>query len=363
MVYPKDLDLVLVNPGGRVRTYQSTFERNNLLSANHKTVLLVIPVHDRPQEFISLLSSLNRLRLDHLELTVVTIDDGSPQPIADAVKVELENADLILHRHEVPHGPGYCRNLGAQALDSDYLWFLDSDTEIINRDTLVNMVKILAADQRLAGVGGVMESFAGQVKVRELEILPNFNFLYRSFLPANYNGAYVDGLGTCNLLIRREAFAAIQGFWEKLTRDEDNDLCLTLQRLGYRFYQDPGTLVWHKSSKTGRQSGVFAGLFRDQRLYLSDLLENRLHLVAKHSPGRLLILPFLDLFLAPAIMYRLKTGVYASDRFGLVFSKHARRRLITFVMWKNMQCYLKGFLLFFRSLLRLPPPMQKNRTQ
>ncbi len=358
MVNPQGLDLVLVNPGGRVLTYQSVFERNNLPAANHKSVLLVIPVHDRPQELISLLFSLNRLRLDYLELTVVIIDDGSPHPIADALKVELENADLILHRHEGPHGPGYCRNLGAQTLDSDYLWFLDSDTEIINPDTLVNMVEILAADQWLAGVGGIMEGFAGQLKVRELEILPNFIFLYRSFLPATYNGTYVDGLGTCNLLIRREAFAATQGFWEKLTRDEDNDLCLTLQRLGYRFYQDPGTLVWHKSSQTGRQSGVFAGPFRNRQIYLSDLLENRLRLVAKHSPGRLLILFLLDLFLAPVIMYRLETGVYASDRFGLASSNHSTRRLLTFAIRKNMQCYLKGFLLFFRGLLRLSPPME-----
>jgi GT2 family glycosyltransferase len=309
----------------------------------------VIPVHDRPHELTCLLASLNRLNLDSLELTVVVVDDGSPQPISDLVQVELEHAKLSWYRHDRPHGPGYCRNLGAKETHSDYLWFLDSDTEVLRPDTLWHMVRILAADPQLAVVGGVMEESGGVLKVREIEILPNFNCFYRSFLPNTYGSAYVSGLGSCNFLVKREVFRQARGFREKLRRDEDNDLCLAIRDLGYRFYQSKETLIWHKCSQTGRESGIFAH-FQDQKIYFKDLLETRLLIMAKHSPWRLPLLPLLDFFLAPFIVYRLKTGVYATERFGMV-ARDSGSRLIKFLIVQKLQSYLHGFILFLRYLL------------
>lgn len=315
-----------------------------------KRVLLVIPVHDRPAELVSLLASLGKLILDNLELTVVVVDDGSPRPLKPEETVNLPKVKLLWYRHETPWGPGYCRNLGAQATGGDYLWFLDSDTEVINPNTLVHMVAVLEADDQLAGVGGVLEECDGVLKIQQLEILPNFTFVYRSSPPGSYGGGRVDGIGTCNLLVRRQAFQRAGGFRQKLRREEDIDLCLALRGLGYRFYQDRQTMVWHKCSPSGRQSGAFSH-FRDPKLYLSDLLETRLLLLAKHSPWRLPFLPILDAFLAPGILYRFKTGVYKSNRIGLAVSPNTMKSMISYIMVKSMQCYLRGFNLLFRRLI------------
>ncbi|MFA4903598.1 MAG: glycosyltransferase family A protein [Desulfobaccales bacterium] len=317
-----------------------------------KKILLIIPIYERASELTSLLSSINRLRLDNLELTVIVIDDGSPNPISSAVQIELKNATLSWYRHEVPSGPGYCRNLGGQITESDYLWFLDSDTEVIKPNALVHMVEVLEADDQLAGVGGVMEECGGVLKIQELKILPNFNFLYRSFLPDAYGPTYVDGIGTCNLLIKRHAFQGAGGFMEQLKRDEDNDLCLTLGGMGYKFYQDAETIVWHKCSQAGRQNGTFAH-FRDPKLYLDDLLQTRIILVAKHAPWRLSILALLDLLFAPMILYRMKTGWYGSKRPIMAVPDKNRLTIVSFLLVKSIKYYMLGFNFFFRSLLGL----------
>jgi len=322
-----------------------------------KRVLLVIPVHDRPDDLASLLASLNKLILTHLELAVVVVDDGSPRPLDPKLASNFKKGRLLWYRNETPQGPGPCRNLGAEAAASDYLWFLDSDTEVINPHTLGHMVAVLAADPQLAGVGGVLEDCRGALKIQELDILPNFTFLYRAFPPEAYDPAYVDGIGTCNLLLGRQAFERAGGFWKRLKRDEDNDLCLTLSALGYRFYQDAQTVVRHKCSPSGRQSGAFAH-FTDPQHYFRDLLETRLLLLAKHRPGRLPLLPVLDSMLLPVIRYRLKTGTYASSRLGLAVSGKSRLNLANFLLITSLQGYLRGLGLFFKYLLgwqNVPP--------
>jgi hypothetical protein len=59
-------------------------------------------------------------------------------------------------------------------------------------------------------------------------------------------------------------------------------------------------------------------------------------------------------------MYRLKTGVYASNRFGLAMGDHTRWGIFNFLLIKSLKCYLRGFALFCRSLLPWQSASQKT---
>jgi len=56
----------------------------------------------------------------------------------------------------------------------------------------------------------------------------------------------VDDYPTCNLIVRRAAFEAVDGFDTQFWPGEDTKLCLDLtQKLGLKIVYDPGALVYH----------------------------------------------------------------------------------------------------------------------
>ena len=264
-------------------------------------------------------------------------------------EIESRFGQLKLHffRNDTPRGPSFSRNLAARAIESDYVWFIDSDSEIVNSHILVDMIRILDSDRRIGAVGGILEGNGDGRQVMELEILTNFLFLYRSFPPQEYSPRSVDGISTTNLFLKQEMFDCVGGFWEDLRRDEDNDLCLELRKRGYSIYQDSETLTWHKLSDAGRESGAFAH-FTDQTMYLKDLLETRAILLAQHVPWRLLVLPVLDAFLLPMVIYRIKSGKYVIDRFRKAVSE-TRLKWICSLVVRYIGCYIWGLGLFVRK--------------
>lgn len=142
-------------------------------------VLLVVPVHNRPNELEALLSSLRLLDLCDIQLNISVVDDGSPEPVDALFSNQFDDLALSFLRNEIPLGPGPARNLAARASKADFLWFLDSDTEIVNPDCLSHMLQMLNDDPSLAGAGGVLEPSGDTFVVQQLDILPNFLFLYR----------------------------------------------------------------------------------------------------------------------------------------------------------------------------------------
>ena len=321
-------------------------------------VLLVVPVHDRTEEIKLLLSSLKMLDTDEIVLKIVVIDDGSPEPIESKILSNAAMNDLTVSvlRNEQALGPSFSRNRGVDMDDgeSNYLWFLDSDTEIVETGVLKRMIEVLESDESLAGTGGALEDLPDGRRVQELDVLANFIFLNRSFEKSNYSPSIVDGIASCNLFLRREAYQATQGFREDLKRDEDNDICMVLRRLGYNFYQDSSTLVWHKCSTSGRKTGWFRH-FNEKRFYIRDLLHTRVDLLVAHAPWRLPLLPLIDLALVPVIFYRLVQKIYTSNRFKMGISAKGNRVLFLFViLYESMISYARGLGLFIVYLIKRP---------
>lgn len=150
-------------------------------------VLLVVPVHNRLDELEALLISLRLLDLGDIQLNITVVDDGSPEPIEPQLSNQFDDLALSFLRNEIPQGPGAGRNLAARASKADFLWFLDSDTEIVHADCLSHMLQMLNDDPDLAGVGGVLEPSGDTFVVQQLDILPNFLFLYRPFHPDTFS--------------------------------------------------------------------------------------------------------------------------------------------------------------------------------
>ena len=83
-----------------------------------RSITVVIPVRDRPQEIGELLPLL-------VGLEVLVVDDGSADPDALAEVIEGTGARLI--RRDVAGGPGAARNTGLAEVTTPLTCFLDSD--------------------------------------------------------------------------------------------------------------------------------------------------------------------------------------------------------------------------------------------
>lgn len=289
-----------------------------MLHQHPAEVLAVIPVHERPEELRRLLDSLEGLDLTNILFSVLIIEDGTNGEPFTNTEGRI-TVDTI--RNPEPRGPAVCRNRAIAERSADFYWFLDSDTEITDPGVLRYMLDRLEADPSFAGAGGVLEEQDGEWRVQQIDILPNFLFLYRSFPPVSFTGGERAAIGTCNLLVNRAALERVGAFDEALPRDEDNDFCLRATRVGFSFHQDAHTLVRHHCSPAGRASGAFAH-FSDPRAYIRDLLRSRNRLLLRHHPWRLPILPLLDIIYVPVVFYRIRRGVYAVKRYQMGLQRH-----------------------------------------
>jgi GT2 family glycosyltransferase len=280
-------------------------------------VLLVVPIHNRPEELKELLSSLISLNIEGLELSITIVDDASLVPVPCNIGDEFPQLNLNVIRRDVNIGPASARNVALKNSSADFFWFLDSDSEIDDPQVLKNMVESFRSHPLVGAVGGVVELVNGEwlvfVPISFLNTLRVPQYLPRK----NYPISFVGVIPTANLLVSRKIFELTNSFDEKLPRNEDEDLCLAFKKLGYKSMQSEKTLVKHKLSRSGRDSGAFSH-FQNTKDYFSDLLKTRSLLLYKYSFWKLLILPILDMLTLFELMIRSKNNNFKLARFSLV---------------------------------------------
>lgn len=280
-------------------------------------VSVIVPFFKRQPDLEVLLASFRKLDLTGIELEFIVVEDGSG--VANKNELSRYYADLGLKflTNTVNCGPGYSRNLAAHESLGDYLWFLDSDTEIVRPNTLHAMIAALGSDSRRVVAGGSLEMVGQQFKMMVPVTLPNFQFIYQN---AEMDEAYseeVPFLSTCNFFIAKEKFAATGGFDTTLKMFEDNEMCFRLLTLngGGTFHQSLATMVYHTVSSRGRDDGTF-GFFGDRVRYLSITLHSRNILLGRYRRKLMAVLPLADVVGAILIARGAMAGRWNSWRMG-----------------------------------------------
>ena len=282
--------------------------------ASLPNILIVIPVFNRPADLSGLIAGISKIDRTGLRLHITVIDDYSDIPVR--MRDEWRELDIRIIRNERRLGPACSRNRAVRNTDSDYIWFLDSDVEIQNPGMLSHMIKALQSESRICAAGGIFEEVRGRRMIMEGKALINFMFLYEACLPEQYPAKTVFGLSTTNFFITRAEFLSVNGFDERLKREEDVDLCLKLKRKGGFFYQSRDTSVFHRFSEDGRKKS-HARHYENKYRFIRTLLEARLLLLKKHAPEKLLILPLLDVLVSIYILYRVARNPFHLRRIKL----------------------------------------------
>ncbi len=254
-------------------------------------ISVIIPVRNRTALLVRCLDSVQAAAGPAREILVV--DDGDDPTLAPA----LEGLATLI-RPPRPVGAAAARNLAAERARGRFLWFLDSDSLVLDPQAMAAAVRILDAHPAVGAVGGeLLRAADGSLQLQHKILLPNGSARTELLDPATVRERPADYLPTCACMVRAVAFRDVGGFDPGYGfLSEDTDLCARLWRWGHAVWVDGRCGVLH-DQRHGREQGD-----------LPLMLRNELRFAILHLPHRRL--PLLPVY-----------------QLGFVLSPHARARL------------------------------------
>ena len=205
-----------------------------------KSVSLIIPVFNRPDEIDELLQSL-ALQTDK-DFEVIIVEDGSKIDCKAIVEKYREKLNLSYFYID-NSGPGQARNSGAKHAGGEYLIVLDSDCII--PENYVSSVKKELKENPVDAFGGpdkALDSFT--------PIQKSINYGMTSFFTT---GGIRGGKRkidkfyprSFNMGIKRNVYELLNGF-SKMRFGEDIDFSIRIYKEGYKVALFPSAYVFHK---------------------------------------------------------------------------------------------------------------------
>lgn len=197
-------------------------------------VTVAVPVKDRREQMLRCLDSL--LAQDHPSFEILVLDNESSDGTPEAVRRRAATAAVDVRVEVVPGTVGRVRNRAGQLARGTYLAFTDSDC-VADRGWLAAATAALDADPSLGAVQGRT--------LPEEEIVDGWPATLRV---EGFSGRYES----CNLVFRREAFLASEGFDEEIGHFwEDTAAGYALRRAGWPCGYAPDALVFHDVTYPG----------------------------------------------------------------------------------------------------------------
>jgi GT2 family glycosyltransferase len=190
---------------------------------------------------------------------VLYVDNASPDGSADYV--ESTFPDVVLVRLDQNYGFAEGNNRGAEHARGRYIAFQNTDT-VAQRQWLPELIKAIesAPDVKAAHPSGVPLNFGGY---NEREIRPDqgvmcelTRFGYVDFVANDLRGAYVPTLFIAggSLLIDSEIKDQLGYYFDPtyFIYNEDTDLGLRINNLGYKVLYAPSSVSYHQRSPSRR---------------------------------------------------------------------------------------------------------------
>jgi glycosyltransferase involved in cell wall biosynthesis len=207
---------------------------------------VVVPTYGRRSQLLNCLEALaNQDCREPWE--VVVVDDGSPEPVADAADAFAGRLPLRVIRQENA-GPAAARNRGVHEARGEFIAFTDDDC-LPEPGWLAELVHA-ARDRPGALVGGTtINGLTGELFASTSQMIVDLVYAHFNSDPED---AYF--LTSNNMLCTRERFLALKGFDAGFSRAgaEDRDFCDRWRMAGWRIAWHPAARIEHRHSQTLR---------------------------------------------------------------------------------------------------------------
>ncbi|WP_449149771.1 glycosyltransferase family 2 protein, partial [Stomatobaculum sp.] len=253
-VYP-ELKIKEVKKGVDYGIYHTIFELTE-----EPLVSVIIPNKDHREDLDKAVRSLlEKGTYKNLEFIVVENNSTDPETFAyyEAIRKELPQVKVVYY--EGGFNFSKINNFGVRYAKGEYLLFLNNDVELINPDTMRELLgygmrrdvgavgcRLLYEDDTIQhagvviGFGGIAgHTFIGLHEVQN-------SYFHRALTAQDYSAV----TAAC-LLTKKELFLSVGGFTEELAvAFNDIDYCLKVRTAGQLVVYNPYALLHHYESKS-----------------------------------------------------------------------------------------------------------------
>jgi len=219
-------------------------------------VNIVIPTYNGLKFLEPLYQSLRAGISDKIDWRLTLVDDGSTDSTARWAK---GHSDINYLKQLVNLGFAKACNLGAKNLDSEYILFLNNDTEP-KKGFLEAMLRV-AESFPFPGIVGAKLIFPDKKTVQTTGI----RFMASGYPFEDGHGKDVDdpdisrtterdGVTAAAMLVKKDLFDLVGGFCEEYVNGwEDSHFCLEAKELGTKiFYCADAEIIHHRFGSDGR---------------------------------------------------------------------------------------------------------------
>ena len=209
-------------------------------------VSVIICSYNRINDLLECLKSIDSLEYPFLE--IILVDNGSTDGTLELIKKEHPLIKTIKNSKNM--GTSYARNQAINIAQGEYLWFLDSDSIIINKKCLDNMLTFFENNKDIGSVGGQIIKENYKLTYWIMGELKDKKYQKREAEIFEYSVHY---LPTCNCMMKKSLMLILGGFdTNYFYYCEDLDVGLKIRKLGLKNVFKSDCCVLHSFSQNAR---------------------------------------------------------------------------------------------------------------
>jgi len=224
-------------------------------------VSVIIPTRNALPLMTKCLASLRR-HTDYPNFEIVVIDNASDDPrLLEYLREEQSENGVRVINYEKPFNHSDMNNIAVKSTDSQFVVFMNNDTEIISDRWLEQLVATVNIDESIGCVGCLLLYSDGIVQhggiILGLNGATGHAHQHIDSKSPGYFGRLhciqeLSAVTAALSVIRRSAFDIVGGFRpdEYPTVCNDVDLCIRLRRRGFRCVYNPMVRAIHHESRT-----------------------------------------------------------------------------------------------------------------
>jgi len=223
-------------------------------------VTIVVPTRDKVELLRACLDSVIE-KTAYSAYEIIIVDNGSSDPATFAYFDEVRSrADVRIIRSDAPYNFSALNNLAARQAKGSFLLLLNNDTEVISPDWLTEMMRY-ACREDVGAVGGKLLYDDGSIQHAGVIVGMGeaAGHAHRYLAPDDpgyflqaHVAHFVSAVTAACLLVRLDKYRAVGGLDEEglAIAYNDVDLCLKLERAGWRNVYTPHATLYHHESKS-----------------------------------------------------------------------------------------------------------------
>ena len=226
----------------------------NFVLRTEPKISIIIPTKDKIDLLKRCIDSIER-KTTYKNYEIVIIDNGSEEQVTqEYLKITQHK---VIHINTAGFNFSKINNIAVSKIDTEFILFLNNDTEVISENWLEEMAGYLISDPKIGAVGAKLIYKDGRVQHAGVILGLHNGLAGHANKLLNYNNigyfSYAavvrdfSAVTAACLLTRKRYFEEVGGFDEEnlSVAYNDVDFCLKFVQKGYRIVFNPYALLYH----------------------------------------------------------------------------------------------------------------------